>query len=616
MPPPLLSLQDIHLTFGVTPLLVSADLFISPEDKICLVGRNGSGKSTLLKIAAGLIPMDSGERFVQPGVTIRYLAQENDFTGFQSVEDYVASGLNPDDDPHIVTWILEEVGVDPSLPLNTLSGGEAKRIALAQAMVAKPDILLLDEPTNHLDLPMIEWVEQKLLSTTSALVVISHDRRLLENISRKTTWIDRGQTRAIDRGFSHFENWRDRVFEEEERERERLKQRIEMEEHWLRYGVTARRKRNVRRLENLHSMRATLRNSRRREGRVSMSAVEAEQSAKLVIDAKEITKRYDERVIIPPFSIRVRRGDRIGIVGSNGSGKTTLLSLLTGLIEPDSGHIRLGKNLEIASLDQRRVQLKENMTLAEALTQGDGHYVVFGESRRHVVGYMKDFLFKPEQRNTPISVLSGGERGRIMLARALSMPSNFMILDEPTNDLDLETLDLLEEMLSDYQGTILLVSHDRDFLDRVVTSIITFDDDAQWRQYAGGYSDMMAQKKGGEISSKTRSSSPASTGMKAKANNTQKSSHDIAIDITAQPARKLTFKQKYQLEILPEKIAALKRDIQKLHEALSDETLFEQNREKFDKYSQMLISAGTRLNEAEEEWLELEILQEEIENSL
>lgn len=606
MAPPLLSLQDVHLTFGVTPLLTGADLFVSPEDKICLVGRNGSGKSTLLKIAAGLMPMDSGERFVQPGVTIRYLAQESDFSGYESVESYVESGLNPDDDPHIVGWILEEVGVDPKQNPLTLSGGEAKRVSLAQAMVAKPDILLLDEPTNHLDLPMIEWVENSLINMQTALVVISHDRRLLENVSKKTVWIDRGETRNLDRGFAYFENWRDEVFENEERERERLKQRIEMEEHWLRYGVTARRKRNVRRLENLHTMRESLKKAKRREGGVRMNAVEAEQSAKLVIDAKNISKRFGERDIVSDFSIRVRRGDRIGIVGPNGSGKTTLLSMLTGGLTPDNGHIRLGKNLEIATLDQKRSNLKNSMTLAEALTQGDGHYVVFGDLRRHVVGYMKDFLFKPEQRNTPISVLSGGERGRIMLARALSMPSNFMILDEPTNDLDLETLDLLEEMLSEYGGTILLVSHDRDFLDRVVTSIITLDEKGLWRQYAGGYSDMLLQKKGVDVPSKETKKSEKKSKSKASAanENSYKTTSEIA---------KLSFKQKHQLENLPDQIEALKRDIDKLQSALNDPELYQKDQSKFDKYSSMLVKAQNKLQASEEEWLELEILREELE---
>ena len=494
MPPPLIQLKDIALSFGGTPLLTGVELAVSAGERVCLVGRNGSGKSTLLKIAAGLIDPDRGTRFVQPGSSVRYLPQEPDFSGFATTLDYVEAGLGPNDDHHQGRYLLEQLGLTGQEDPAHLSGGEARRAALARVLAPAPDILLLDEPTNHLDLTTIEWLESELAGRRSALVIISHDRRFLANLSRSTVWLDRGKARRVERGFKDFEAWRDEVLAEEERDQHKLDREIVREEHWLRYGVTARRKRNVRRLGNLHALREQRRTYRGATGKATLTATEADKSGAQVIEVEELSKSYDGRPIVSDFSTRVQRGDRLGIIGPNGSGKTTLISMLTGTLAPDSGVVRLGTNLAMATLDQQRDSLDPTETVAHALTDGHGETVTVGGQAKHVIGYMKEFLFAPEQARTPLGALSGGERGRLMLARALARPSNLLVLDEPTNDLDLETLDVLEDMLSDYAGTILLISHDRDFLDRVVTSVIVPEGDGHWTEYAGGYSDMLVQR--------------------------------------------------------------------------------------------------------------------------
>src|SRR5713226_7760792 len=505
--PPLVQLKDIALTFGGTPLLEDVELSVSEGERVCLVGRNGSGKSTLLKIAAGLIEPDRGTRFLQPGATVRYLPQEPDFAGAATTLAYVEAGLGPSDDHHQARFLLEQLGLDGSEDPARLSGGEARRAALARVLAPAPDILLLDEPTNHLDLTTIEWLERALAGRRAALVVISHDRRFLANLTRATVWLDRGRSRRIERGFAAFEAWRDEVLAEEERDQHKLDRKIVAEEHWLRYGVSGRRKRNVRRLGALQALRQARRDYRAAAGRAALAAAEADSSGTLVIEADRVTKSYDGRPIVHDLTTRVRRGDRIGIVGPNGSGKTTLVSLLTGALAPDAGAVRLGANLAMATLDQTRESLDDDATVTETLTGGRGDTVTVGDTPRHVIGYMKDFLFAPEQARTPVSVLSGGERARLMLARALAKPSNVLVLDEPTNDLDLETLDVLEEMLGDYAGTILLISHDRDFLDRVVSAVLVPEGDGRWQEYAGGYTDMLAQR--GEDVAREASPKPA-----------------------------------------------------------------------------------------------------------
>jgi len=444
MAPPLLTLQDIHLTFGGTPLLEGAELAISKNERLCLVGRNGSGKSTLLKIAAGLIEADSGQHFVQPGTTIRYLPQEPDFLQYATALEYVEAGLGPGDDSYRAQYLLEQLGLVGLERPDRLSGGEGRRLALARALAPKPDILLLDEPTNHLDLPVIEWLETELKNSTSAMVLISHDRRFLENLSRGTVWLDRGKTRQLGQGFAGFEAWRDEFLNQEDINAHKLDAKIKREQHWIVHGVTARRKRNVRRVKELATLRTERVKSKveqtRAKANVEMVAYAGAASGKIVIEARNIHKSFAERCIIKDFSIKIARGERIGIVGPNGSGKTTLLNIIAGLKPCDSGSTKIGSNVEMLSLDQARESLDPNLSLRDALTGGGSDMIPLADGPKHVIGYMKDFLFQPEQAGTAIGKLSGGERGRLMLARALARPSNLLMLDEPTNDLDLETL--------------------------------------------------------------------------------------------------------------------------------------------------------------------------------
>ncbi|MCM2456909.1 ABC-F family ATP-binding cassette domain-containing protein [Rhizobium sp. CG4] len=607
MAPPILKLDDITLTFGVTPLLNGANLQVEPGDRICLVGRNGSGKSTLMKIAAGLVEAQSGEVFRHPSSTIRYLEQAPDFSGYDTVQAYAEEGLGPGDDPYRVTYLLNHLGLTGQENPNSLSGGEARRAALARVMAPEPDILMLDEPTNHLDLPTIEWLEEELQKSRSALVLISHDRRFLEKVSNATVWLDRGTSRRLSRGFAHFEEWRDKVLEEEELEQHKLGKAIEREEHWMRYGVTARRKRNMRRVGELQAMRAQHRGHKGPQGSVQTTAVDARESGKLVIEADSITKSYGDRTIVAPFSLRVHRGDCIGLVGPNGAGKTTLLKMLTGQLQPDSGTVKLGTNLDIATLDQKREELNPNDTLAHYLTDGRGENLLVNGELKHVTGYMKDFLFQPEQARTPIRNLSGGERARLMLARILARPTNLLILDEPTNDLDIETLDLLQEVVAGFVGTVILVSHDRDFLDRTVTSTIAPANpdapDGRWIEYAGGYSDMMAQRKGA-----------AEEKRKAeKQEKARSTSSSTASDDAPKAKGKLSFKQKFALENLPKEMEKAQIEIAKREEKMADPNLFTKDPTAFGKLADEMEKLRHKLITMEEEWLELEMLREELE---
>ncbi len=601
MAPPLLTLDGIRLTFGGTPLLDGASLSASAGEKIALVGRNGSGKSTLLKIAASMVEPQDGEIFRQPTATVRYLPQEPDMDGYASVLAYVEAGLGPADDPYRATYLIESLGLSGDERPGTLSGGEARRAALARVMAPEPDILLLDEPTNHLDLATIEWLEGELQRTKSALIMISHDRRFLERVSRATVWLDRGTTRRLDKGFAHFEEWRDRLLEEEELEQHKLGRQIEREEHWLRYGVTARRKRNMRRLGELQSMRERFRGRRGPEGTASMAAAEGAESGKLVIEARNIAKSFGDRIVVQDFSTRIQRGDRVGLIGPNGAGKTTLLKMLIGTLEPDAGTVRLGANLEIAALDQKR-ELDPSETLAHYLTDGRGDSLVVNGEEKHVVSYMKDFLFKPEQARTPVRELSGGERARLVLARILARPANLLVLDEPTNDLDMETLDLLQELVSGYPGTVLLVSHDRDFLDRTVTSVIAPDGEGRWIEYAGGYSDMLAQRGGQALQDRARAAKKEPREKKEPAANEPRAS-----------ARKLSYKQKFALENLPRQIAETEGKIAALEQKMSDPAFYTKDPDGFSKVAGQLEGLRASLAGMEEEWLELEMLREEIE---
>ena len=602
MSPPILFLEDTALTFGGTPLLTAASLAVAAGSRICLVGRNGSGKSTLLRIAAGQIEPDSGERFLQPGKTLRYLTQEPDFSGHSKILAWVEAGLAEGDDPYRAQFLLEELGLEPDADPSLLSGGQARRAAIARVLAPEPDILLLDEPTNHLDLPAIEWLENELADSRSAIVMISHDRRFLEKLSRETVWIDRGVTRQLEKGFAAFEDWRDKLLEEEDTERHKLDRKIVREEHWITHGVSGRRKRNVRRLGELAELRRNRASHQSRPGAVNISANEAEASGKLVAKLDQVSKSYGDNRVVSDLSLIVHRGDRLGVAGPNGAGKTTLIRLITGQLQPDSGTVKLGVNLEPLVIDQKREMLKPGWTLRDALTDGAGDQVKLGETRKHVVAYMKDFLFSPEQAGTPVEVLSGGERGRLMLARGLRNPSNLLILDEPTNDLDLETLDLLQEFIADYAGTVLLVSHDRDFLDRICTSVLYSDGGGRWTEYAGGYSDMFAQRGSG------RPKAEPIRKTESKPSRPKSAPRPASIS-------KLSFKQKHALETLPGEMKKLEAEIAKLKNALEDPDLFSREPKKFETYAAALAERETALSAKEEVWLELELLREETENS-
>ena len=599
----LLTLEDIHLSFSATSLLEGASMAVAEGDRLCVVGRNGSGKSSLLKIAAGLLEPDGGTRFAHPSARISYLAQEADFSGFATSADVLATALGPMDDVQRARRRLETLGLDGTEDPAHLSGGEARRLALATTLAGEPDVILLDEPTNHLDLPAILWLEKEIASLRSAVVLISHDRRFLENLSRTTIWLDRGKARRIDQGFGSFEAWRDDVLDQEEAERHKLDRKIAREQQWMHGGVTGRRKRNVRRVREIADMRRQRSEARHLKGDAVLQAADAETTGKLVIEAKGIAKSFDGREVVAPLSLRVARGDRLGIIGPNGAGKTTLLKLLTGTLAPDTGTIKLGTNLEMVTLDQRRDELDPNWTLSQALTGGRGDQVVINGTARHVVSYMRDFLFDADQARTPLRVLSGGERARVMLARALAKPANFLVLDEPTNDLDLETLDLLQEMLAGFDGTLLLVSHDRDFLDRIVTSVLAGAGDGQWTEYAGGYSDMLAQRQ--------------SEGLDKPMTRKQARifADNVAVNARARSAarRKLSFKEKHALESLPAEIEQLDRAMARLEALIAEPGLYARDRPAFEVASTQLATAKARHVAAEDEWLALELLRSELE---
>jgi ATP-binding cassette subfamily F protein uup len=594
---PVLHLKDITVAFGGQTLLDGADLSVEMGDRICLVGRNGSGKSTLMKIAAGLSEADGGSVFVQPGAIVRYLAQEPDMSGFATTREYVEAGLDLHDDPNRSYYLLGHLGLDGTENPMTLSGGEARRAALARALAPRPDILLLDEPTNHLDVTAIEWLEGELKASRGALVLISHDRRFLENLSRVTVWLDRGKTHRLEKSFASFEAWRDEMLEKEETERHKLERRIAAEEDWVRYGVTGRRKRNVGRLARLRGLRTERRDQIRQLGTVKMEAAEGAGSGTKVIDAKGVAFAYDERPIVQDFSLRIHRGDRIALVGPNGAGKTTLLKLLIGQLQPQKGNVKLGQGLLMAQLDQNRSKLHPEQSLAAAVTDGSGDTVMVAGKPRHVMNYLQDFLFTPQQARTPVKVLSGGERARLLLAKLFATPSNFLVLDEPTNDLDLETLDLLEEVIADYPGTALLVSHDRDFLDRVATAIVLAEGDGRFTEYAGGYADMLMQR--GE---------PAPVRGEVK-----KSVREPAEKRVRASAPKMNFADAHALKVLPEKIAAAELEVARLEQILSDSALYSREPAKFAKLSAELVTVRAQKDADEERWLALEMAREALE---
>jgi ATP-binding cassette subfamily F protein uup len=595
-PPPLLALREGFVTFGGRPLFTGVTMQVGRGEKCCLVGRNGSGKSTLLKVLAGELKLDSGERFLQPGIRLAYLAQDPVIDA-PTLGDWVASGL-PEaerDERYRVDSMLEALKVDGSRSPANLSGGEGRRAALARALVGDPDALLLDEPTNHLDLPAILWLEDQLKAFKGALIVISHDRAFLSGLSRQTLWLDRGVVQRNEKGFSDFERWQDEVLDAEEAEQQRMDKRLAAETHWLHRGVTARRKRNMGRLRALMSLRKERSEQIKVQGSVKLGVESGDVSGKLVIEAKGITKRFGDRTVIDNFSTRVVRGDRVGLLGPNGAGKTTLLRMLTGDMAPDEGTVRLGTNLLPAYFDQRRTQLDPEATVWNTLTDGSGDNVHVRGVPRHVIGYMRDFLFEDRQAHSPVKSLSGGERNRLLLAKLLAKPSNLLILDEPTNDLDMDTLDLLEEMLADYDGTLLVVSHDRDFLDRLVTSVIAVEGDGRIDEYVGGYSDY-ARYRTPDAGTAPVSGKKSGGGKGDKAR--------------GGGAAKLSYKDQRELDDSPKLIDKLQKEIAKLEADLADSALYTRDPARFTKTNDRLEQARKELSTAEERWLNLEMQRE------
>ena len=499
--PPILTLSDIMLTFGGNPLFDDVNATVHEGARTCLVGRNGSGKSTLLKVIAGMVEPDAGNRFVQPGMSVGYMDQHPDLTEFATLGDFAMSGLQQGEE-YKVEMAAEGLKLNPDQEPKAASGGERRRAALAKILAEAPDLMLLDEPTNHLDIEAIAWLEDHLRQTRDAFILISHDRAFLRSLTRDTMWVDRGVVRQNPKGFEGFEEWRDKTFEEEDMQRHKLNRLIKAEARWAVEGISARRKRNQGRVRRLGELKAERGAQIKRAGPAAMAFDSGQKSGKRVIEATGISKTFGDKTIVSDFSIRIGRGERIAMVGPNGVGKTTLLNMLTGALEPDTGSVSLGTNILPAIFDQNRSALDPKVTLWDSLTEdkelgvsGQNDQIMVRGTPKHVVGYLKEFLFNENQARGPVSALSGGEKARLLLARLMAKESNLLVLDEPTNDLDVETLDLLQEILDDYNGTVLLVSHDRDFLDRVATTSIVMEGDGEATIYAGGWSDYQTQRK-------------------------------------------------------------------------------------------------------------------------
>lgn len=597
---PIYTIRGAKLSFGLNPLFTDVDLYINRGDKICLVGRNGCGKSTLLKVIAREIEPDEADFFIQPGVRIGYMPQEPDFTGFKTLREVVEAGLSKEEknQTYRADRLIEYFAINENQNPEQSSGGERRKAALARSLIGEPDILLLDEPTNHLDITTIEKLEDLIKKFSGAVIVISHDRMFLDHISQTTFWLDRGVLRRNNKGFGAFEEWEDQVIEQEIIEQKALNKKIAEETEWLHKGVTARRRRNMGRLRRLQQLRQERREQIKMTGSVNLEAETAELRSKMVIEAKHISKSFGDREIVKDFSIRVIKGNKIGIVGPNGSGKTTLIKLLTKRLEPDSGFVRIGKNLEEAYFDQNRITLDPKKTLWKTLCNEGDHIWVRGHFR-HVVAYLKDFLFKPDQAQCPVSTLSGGEKNRLMLALALAKQSNFLVLDEPTNDLDMDTLDLLQEVLDDYEGTILIVSHDRDFMDKVATSLIYMRGDGTVYEHVGSYSELLEKLKGIPLKTDNRKQNTKEEPKIREKNKTLK----------------LSYKEQYMLENLPKEIEKLGEENKAIEVALGNANLYTDDPQKFDELTSKLATNKEKLEKMENQWLEVQMKADELENS-
>ena len=589
---PILSWENLGLVQGSGWLFRELDIHVGPRDRLALIGRNGAGKTTLLKLLAGEVDADKGKRSVQPGTKIVMLEQDPFFTGYATLMDFALHG---DDAPprHEVEAIAGQLGIDMSRPADSASGGERRRAALARALASKPDLLLLDEPTNHLDLAAIDWLESWLSRYNGAFVVISHDRTFLTRLTKATLWLDRGNIRRKEIGFGGYEAWMEQIYAEEARAADKLDAKLKIEAHWLERGVTARRKRNQGRLEKLWEMRAARAAMLQPQGAAKLGLATDDVKTKAVIVADKVTKRFGDRAIIKDFTLRITRGDRIGVVGANGAGKTTLLKLLTGELQPDEGTVTLAKTLDGVVIDQQRSLMSPEKRVRDVLAEG-GDWIDVRGVRKHIQGYLKDFLFDPNMVEAKVGTLSGGERSRLLLAREFARKSNLLVLDEPTNDLDLETLDLLQEVIADYDGTVLIVSHDRDFLDRTVTVTLGLDGSGKVDIVAGGYADWEARRKANAAPAKTaKSAAPAPAAA------------------PPQPRRgKLSYKDQRDYELLPARIEELEAAILRDEEALHDPALYARDPAKFAALTAAVAKARADKEAAEERWLGLAELVE------
>ncbi len=590
MAAPILAFEGLGLVQGSGWLFRNLDIHIGPRDRLALIGRNGAGKTTLLKLLGGSVQADEGRRVIVPGTRVVILEQEPDLRGFATLRDYVMAG---DDAPvnYEADSIADQLGIDLSREAGSASGGERRRAAIVRALSQDPDVLLLDEPTNHLDIGAIEWIEEWLKRFRGAFVVISHDRTFLTRLTKQTLWLDRGAIRRAEVGFGGFEAWTEQVYAEEQRQAEKLDARLKLEEHWLLRGVTGRRKRNQGRLTKLHEMRAERASMIGPQGSANLTTSSDDSKTKVVIDAKNVTKVYGDRTIIGDLTLRVTRGDRIGIVGRNGAGKSTLLKLLTGEIQPDSGSIKLAQTLDAVVIDQQRSLMAPEKTVREVVVDGGEWIDVLGV-RKHIHGYLKDFLFDPNMVDAKIGSLSGGERSRLLLAREFAKPSNLLVLDEPTNDLDLETLDLLQEVIGDYDGTVLIVSHDRDFLDRTVTITLGLDGSGTVDVVAGGYEDW-EKRRVSTTTGKRASKKVAATAP-----------------VAAAPRAKLTYKDQRDYELLPKRIEELDAQMARDAAKLAKPDLYMRDHATFAKLTAAIEQARAEKEAAELRWLELAELVE------
>ena len=592
MAAPVLSLESISALVGAETLFSDVDLHIGPRDRFALIGRNGVGKSTLMRLLSGAQESDGGTRRLIPGVSVVYLEQEPKVARFATLRDFALAPVDDGDETplpgpaaHVVDSLAGELNLDLDRSSASASGGEARRAALVRALALEPSVLLLDEPTNHLDITAIDWLESKLQAFKGAFLIISHDRTFLTRLTRAMLWLERGRLRRRDIGFGGFDDWQEQVFAEDERAAEKLDAKLKQELHWLARGVTARRRRNQGRLERLNAMREQRRAMMGQGGTAKLALADDRQQARVVIDADGISKTYGTRTILKPFSLRILRGDRIGIIGGNGAGKTTLLRMLTGDLAPDTGHVRIAKTVQMVSMDQQRALLVPGKRVKDIIADGSDWIDVRGE-RRHIAGYLKEFLFDPKLAEAPIESLSGGERARILLAREFARESSLLVLDEPTNDLDLETLDLLQEVISDYEGTVLIVSHDRDFLDRTVTMVLGLDGSGSVDAVAGGYSDWQAKRK------------PARTAAPAAAKRESLPQPALAKKLT-----KLSYKDQRDYDRLPDDIAALEAKASEIETALGDAELYARDPARFDKLNAELARIRRDIAAKEERWL-------------